>query len=220
MFVYEYLEQAAMSELSPLSIGDISLPKGLGPDDEQYGSQLKLINYVNRANLEVHKIFQLIQKRIQICNDPPECLYRLSPDFIYAIYASFLNGEEVPLNNDRNVIVNGVERCVSLMFPAPFLMQVKGIDGLGRVSIGMVYVAAPDKVCKMDDWIDLGAQYNEAMVNYISYLAYCSQNGDIKATNNTFYMRFRESCNAVRLLGLQTEDNLNDNCKLIERGFV
>jgi len=220
MHVYEYLEQAAMSEVSPLNLGDISLPDGVGPDNDQYLNQQKLINFVNRANLEIHKIFQLIQKTAQICNSPPQCLFRLPKDFLHAIYASFLNGVEVPLNNDRAVIVNGVERCVSLMFPAPFLMEVKGIDGLGRVSIGMVYVAAPPKVCKISDWIDLGEQYNEAMINYITYLAYCSQNGDVKSTNNTFYMRFKSSCDMIRNIGLQTSDNLDNNCKLNERGFV
>jgi hypothetical protein len=220
MYVHEYLEMAASSELAPLNVGDISFPKGVGADNAQYRNQQRLINYLNAANLEVHKVFQLIQRRLSLCNKPPGCIYKLPLDFMHCIYASFVDGQEIPLNNDRVLVIDGIERCVSIMFPAPYIMEIKGLDIMERYEMGIVYVAAPPKVCEMDSFIDLNPQYTEPILNYMAYKGHASQNGSIDKTNNVYWKRFRDSCNNVKTIGLGNVDNLDDNCKLIRAGFV
>jgi hypothetical protein len=141
-------------------------------------------------------------------------------DFLYAVSASFADGEEIPLNNEKARIVDGVDHNVSVLFPAPFKALVKGTDSKGRTDISIVYVASPPKVTKRSDFIDISEIYTEALLNYAAYKAHVSVSGDMKAENNTYYLRFIESCKNISMLGLINSDNMDSNTKLTDRGFV
>ena len=119
-------------------------------------------------------------------------------------------GTEVSINNERANYVDKVDENVSILFPAPFKILVKGTDvSLKRDDISIVYVAVPATVSKTTDFIDLPQVYNEAIYNYMAYKAHVSVKGDMKEENNTYYLRYQESLRNIRLLGMVNSDNLD-----------
>ena len=73
---------------------------------------------------------------------------------------------------------------------------------------------------KTTDFLDLPEIYTEALLDYVAYKAHASIKGDMKAENNTYYLRFIESCKNIKIAGLSNSDNLDSNTKLTDRGFV
>jgi hypothetical protein len=81
------------------------------------------------------------------------------------------------------------------------------------------YKAAPKFLTFEKESIPLPPQYFEALFHYVGYRAHASVNGDIKAENNTHFMRFEQSCNLIKSQGLNNEDSM-EVFKLESRGFV
>ncbi len=228
MHVSEYISFAASSELRSLAIGEIGDVSGDSdapdPSKMQAANRILLTSYLNMALLELYKKFSLLQKEIVFdldCQDPAK-LYDLPIDFLFGIFAQFENGQEIPLNNDRRLIdpSTKIDYCVSMLFPVPFKALIKGVDPNDQTKVSLVYAAAPIVVSKLTDFIDIPSVYTEAIINYMAYKGFASVKGDMQATNNTFYMRFIESCNSIRINGLVNSDNLDSNIKLNQRGFI
>ena len=139
---------------------------------------------------------------------------------MYAISAEFNDGTEVAINNERTNFVDKVDYNVSLLFPAPFKILVKGTDNLKRDDISVVYVSTPPVLTLTTEFVDLPQVYNEALYNYVAYKAHASIKGDMKEENNTYYLRYQASLKNIRLLGMTNSDNLDSNVKLTDRGFV
>ncbi len=138
---------------------------------------------------------------------------------LFPINAAFPDGVEIPLNNDSKIIVDGVDTLVSVMFPWPFKAIVKGTDIEDRTTISLVYCAAPEKVEKLTDFIDLGINYNDAILNYMAYLAHGAVDGSMETTNNAYYMRFLASCKEITNKTMMI-DNIDSNMKLVQNGWV
>ena len=217
MLVSDYLNSLTTSEINQLHFSDIG---GLSPTDNQKKNRDLIINYINLANVKLHKKFALLQKELILSDVSANTMRDIPIDFLYAVSASFADGEEIPLNNEKANIVDGVDRNVSVLFPAPFKALVKGTDDKGRTDMSIVYVASPAKVTQPSDFIDISEIYTEALVNYVAYKAHASVSGDMKAENNTYYLRFIQSCKNISMLGLTNSDNMDSNDKLIDRGFV
>lgn len=258
MFVNDYLRLAVHGEIAPLSLSNIGSDGGT--DEEQKRNLDKLIDYLNQANLEIHKRFQLLQYEHLLCNVAPDCVFDLPVDFLYPLHAMLYNGLEVSFNNDRRMwhghapydpyrqdgtirtvpyerYNGGRDYWVSLLFFEPFKVIVKGnwpnrpmvdirapreikIEQIRQNAISMVYVAAPEKVCSPEQFIDLPEQYTEAIINYMTYKAYAAMASSANSSDNAYYGRFLASVQAIDREGLFPTDNLDTNIKLNCRGFV
>ena len=217
MYVSDYLSHITKGEVKQLYLSDI----GTGaPNLVQQANINTLITYINEANLELHKHFGLIQKELVLTNVTNNSLHNVPVDFLYAVSATFSDGTEIAINNERTNFIDKVDYNVSLLFPAPFKILVKGTDNLQRDDISLVYVSIPTTAVLTTDFLDLPQVYNEALYNYVAYKAHASVKGDMKAENNTYYLRYNESVKNIRLLGMKNSDNLDSNVKLTDRGFV
>ncbi len=226
MLVSEYIDYAVKGELKPLAVSDIG---GSSPNATQSNNRETIISYLNLANSEIHKKFALLQKEFLLEEVENGKYFDLPIDFVYAISASYPEGVEISVNNERVLVdpQTGINYCVSVMFPAPFTAVVKGewpskLTGrsLDTGTISLVYVAKPPLVDSEDAFLDVSDAFTEAILYYVAYKAYASVQGDIQATNNTYYLRFIESCKNIKIEGLVNSDNLNSNMKLIQNGFV
>ena len=217
MYVSEYLSHITKGEVKQLYVSDIG---GTTPNTLQLANIAILISYLNEANLEVHKHFGLIQKELVLSNVTNNSIHSVPVDFLYAVSAEFNDGTEVAINNERTNFTDKVDYNVSLLFPSPFKILVKGTDVLKRDDISVVYVSIPPAITLTTQFIDLPQVYNEALYNYVAYKAHASLKGDMKEENNTYYLRYRESIKNIRLLGMTNSDNLDSNVKLTDRGFV
>ena len=217
MYVSEYLSHITKGEVKQLYVSDIG---GTTPNTLQLANIAILISYLNEANLEVHKHFGLIQKELVLSDVTNNSIHSVPVDFLYAISAEFNDGTEVAINNERTNFTDKVDYNVSLLFPSPFKILVKGTDILKRDDISVVYVSIPPAITLTTQFIDLPQVYNEALYNYVAYKAHASLKGDMKEENNTYYLRYRESLKNIRLLGMTNSDNLDSNVKLTDRGFV
>ena len=217
MYVSEYLSHITKGEVKQLYVSDIG---GTTPNTIQLANIAILISYLNEANLEVHKHFGLIQKELVLSDVTNNSIHSVPVDFLYAISAEFNDGTEVAINNERTNFTDKVDYNVSLLFPSPFKILVKGTDVLKRDDISVVYVSIPPAITLTSQFIDLPQVYNEALYNYVAYKAHASLKGDMKEENNTYYLRYRESLKNIRLLGMTNSDNLDSNVKLTDRGFV
>ena len=217
MYVSEYLSHITKGEVKQLYVSDIG---GTTPNTLQLSNIAILISYLNEANLEVHKHFGLIQKELVLSDVTNNSIHSVPVDFLYAISAEFNDGTEVSINNERTNFTDKVDYNVSLLFPSPFKILVKGTDVLKRDDISVVYVSIPPAITLTTQFIDLPQVYNEALYNYVAYKAHASIKGDMKEENNTYFLRYRESLKNIRLLGMTNSDNLDSNVKLTDRGFV
>jgi|TARA_R110001606_G_scaffold220657_1_gene368495 hypothetical protein len=217
MYVSDYLSHITKGEVKQLYVSDIGTTS---PNTLQKANIAILISYLNEANLELHKHFGLIQKELVLTDVTNNSLHSVPVDFLYAISAEFNDGTEVAINNERTNFVDKVDYNVSLLFPAPFKILVKGTDNLKRDDISVVYVSTPPVLTLTTQFVDLPQVYNEALYNYVAYKAHASIKGDMKEENNTYYLRYQASLKNIRLLGMTNSDNLDSNVKLTDRGFV
>ena len=217
MYVSDYLSHITKGEVKQLYVSDIGTTS---PNTLQKANIAILISYLNEANLELHKHFGLIQKELVLTDVTNNSLHSVPVDFLYAISAEFNDGTEVAINNERTNFVDKVDYNVSLLFPAPFKILVKGTDNLKRDDISVVYVSTPPVLTLTTEFVDLPQVYNEALYNYVAYKAHASIKGDMKEENNTYYLRYQASIKNIRLLGMTNSDNLDSNVKLTDRGFV
>jgi len=217
MYVSDYLAYLTSGEIKQLALSDLG---DATPTDKQKANKAALINFINLANVELHKRFTLIAKEMVFTDVKPNSLHSIPTDFLFAVSASYSDGTEIPINNEKTNIVDNVDYNVSILFPAPFKMLVKGTDSEKRDDISLIYIAAPKKVTKTTDFIDLPEVYTEALLTYTAYKAHASVSGDMKAENNTYYLRFLESVKNIKLNGMTNLDNLDSNTKLTDRGFV
>jgi len=217
MYVSDYLSHITKGEVKQLYVSDIGTTS---PSTLQKANIAILISYLNEANLELHKHFGLIQKELVLTDVTNNSLHSIPLDFLYAVSAEFNDGTEVAINNERTKFIDKVDYNVSLLFPAPFKILVKGTDILKRDDISVVYVSTPPVLTLTTEFVDLPQVYNEALYNYVAYKAHASIKGDMKEENNTYYLRYQASLKNIRLLGMTNSDNLDSNVKLTDRGFV
>ena len=125
MYVSDYLSHITKGEVKQLYVSDIGTTS---PNTLQKANIAILISYLNEANLELHKHFGLIQKELVLTDVTNNSLHSVPVDFLYAISAEFNDGTEVAINNERTNFVDKVDYNVSLLFPAPFKILVKGLQ--------------------------------------------------------------------------------------------
>ena len=159
-----------------------------------------ITSYINLALIALYGRFKLkkSEQLISMVNNIVE--YTLNPDLmtIDAIYDE--NGDEFALDDETSLFsINQVD-FNTIQVPNP-------ITG---TTISVVYLTAPQTLIYVDatslnDIVPIPQQLLEPLLHYIGYRAHGAMNGDIKAENNTHYMRYEASVKRIKDLGLIRE---------------
>ena len=217
-----YLVNGETYKLAIQDVGDLSVNPSQSPTALQETNRKKFINYLNLANLAIHKRFHLLQKQYEIDNPANDEEYALPSDFLAPIYAYYndTEAEEIPIKDTYRKIVDNVDTAVSLLIPEPFKITVKGTDTSKRPQIILIYAASPTVITQVNHSLNINNVYTEAMLNYAAYKAYSAISGDIKAENNSYYLRYESNCRQIIASGLGGDNETETNTKLEDNGFV
>ena len=217
-----YLVNGEAYKLAVQDVGDLSVNPSSTPTATQETNRKKFINYLNLANLAIHKRFHLIQKQFEIDNPANDEEYALPSNFLAPIYAYYndTEAEEIPIKDTYRKIVDNVDTAVSLLIPEPFKITVKGTDTSKRPQIILIYAASPTVITQVNHSLNINNVYTEAMLNYAAYKAYSAISGDIKAENNSYYLRYESKCRQISASGLGGDNETETNTKLEDNGFV
>ena len=216
-----YLVNGETYKLAIQDVGDLAV-NGATPSALQETNRKKFINYLNLANLAIHKRFHLLQKQFEIDNPTNDEEYALPSDFLAPIYAYYndTEAEEIPIKDTYRKIVDNVDTAVSLLIPEPFKITVKGTDTSKRPQIILIYAASPPVISQVNHSLNVNNVYTEAMLNYAAYKAYSAISGDIKAENNSYYLGYESNCRQIVASGLGGDNETETNTKLEDNGFV
>ena len=226
MKVSEYIDYLATGECSKLaiaSVGDMSSNPDPSPSAVQVVNQNKFINYVNLANLALHKRFHLMIKTYEMDNPLDGEEFTLPSDFLSPIYAYYASDfEQVAIKDDSVKLVQKVDQHVSILIPEPFKAVIKGTDAETpqRTQILLKYAAAPKKATTATLDLKINEVYTEALLNYSAYKAHGAISGDMKDENNTYYLRYEASCKQLINSGMWGNNDIEINTKLEDNGFV
>jgi hypothetical protein len=225
MYIKDYIEFLINGEIQSLAVkdvGDLDPNAAVAPTTDQKTNQDKIRTYLNLANIELHKKFNILQKTmlLEYAVDGEE--FAIPDDFLHAISCTFEDGDEIPINNTRITLdpITQKDANYSVLFTDPKYARIKGTDKDGRQTVILTYAAAPTLATSTTSKLLIPQVYTEALLNYAAYKAHAAITGDIKAENNTYYMRFRESCAQIEMSGLYNPDNLDTNTKLTDNGFI
>jgi hypothetical protein len=162
-----------------------------------------IVSYLNLALIALYGRFK-ISRAEQIINLQDNLsMYGLNPDVIAveAIYDEL--GAEYPFNDDENLL--------SIFQPSYDTIQVPNAATGSQISV--LYVQSPASLLVNSDSavtnaqvVRIPSQLLEPLLHYIGYRAHASMNGDIKAENNTHYMRYEASVRRVKDEGLFRND--------------
>ena len=221
---YEYINYLVKGEISKLAIsnvGDLSVNPVVPPNDTQKANQKKIISYLNLANIAIYKKFHLLKKEFELWNPADGEEFSLPKDFMipisayYAVDKVHLSFKDTSLN-----LIDNVDTNVSLLFSDPYTIQIKGIDPLGRKLIIVKYAASPTPITSLLTEIKIPVAYTEAFLNYAAYKAHAAISANMSDENNTYYLRFNNSCKEIIESGLHGNNEMDSNTKLEDRGFV
>ena len=217
-----YLVNGETYKLAIQDVGDLAVNPSSSPTALQETNRKKFINYLNLANLAIHKRFHLLQKQYEIDNPANNEEYALPSDFLAPVYAYYndTEGEEIPIKDTYRKIVDNVDTAVSLLIPEPFKITVKGTDTSKRPQIILIYAASPTVITQVNHSLNINNVYTEAMLNYAAYKAYSAISGDIKAENNSYYLRYESNCRQIIASGLGGDNETETNTKLEDNGFI
>ena len=219
----DYLTTGECSKLAIASVGDMSSNPSPSPSAVQVVNQNKFINYVNLANLALHKRFHLVTKTYEMDNPLDGEEYTLPSNFLVPIYAYYASDYvQVPIKDDSVKLVSDVDHHVSILIPEPFKAVIKGTDAETpqRTQILLKYAAAPKKAKNTYTDLKINEVYTEALLNYSAYKAHVTTSGDMKDENNTYYLRYEASCKQLINSGMWGNNDIEINTKLEDNGFV
>ena len=219
----DYLSTGECSKLAIASVGDMSANPSPAPSAVQIVNQNKFINYVNLANLALHKRFHLVIKTLEMDNPLDGEEFTLPSDFLASIYAYYASDfTEIPIKDNSVKLVQKIDQHVSILIPEPFKAIIKGTDAETpkRTQILLKYAAAPKKAKTTTTDLKINEVYTEALLNYSAYKAHGAISGDMKDENNTYYLRYEASCKQLINSGMRGNNEIEVNTKLEDNGFV
>ena len=216
----DYLATGDCSKLAIADVGDMDLNPDPTPSALQLTNQAKFVNYVNLANLAVHKRFNLLKKNFELDNPTDGEEYTLPSTFLAPIHAYYtVDSDPVTIRDSYVNLVSSVDTAVSILIPEPFKAVIKGTDSESRSQIILQYAAAPTKVTLAGHNLEISEVYTEPLLNYAAYRAHGAISGDMKDENNTYYLRYEASCKQIVTSGLSNNE-IEYNSKLEDSGFV
>ncbi len=216
-----YLITGDCSKLTIANVGDMAINAKVPPTSVQLINQNKMINYINLANLALHKRYHLLKKLLELDNPTDTEEFTLPSDFLVPIHAYYAaDFDPVTIKDDSINLVGAVDTAVSILMPEPFKAVIKGTDSEARTQIILKYAAAPKKAVTVNADLKISEVYTEALLNYAAYKAYSTLSGDIKDENNTYYLRYEASCKQIVNSGMWSNNEIDTNTKLTDNGFV
>ena len=156
-----------------------------------------IVSYINLALVALYSRFNLKISEVIIPLSHNIVEYKLPSDCMTVQSIFDENGDEFSLDDDANRF--GI-------FQVDFETLQVANPGTGA-SIGVIYITSPislvfttnDDLTKI---VPIPPQLLEPLLHYIGYRAHGSMDGDIKAENNTHFMRYEASCRRIEALGL------------------
>ena len=206
MNVSEAIEILSKSELKQLSLSE---------DKEA------IIGYLNMGITEIHKRFDLWEETATVTMVAGVNKYTISQEdtnvALDSVDHEFIMITSIFDKEDEKIEINLQKSDYKIKIPRYNVIKI-GVPVAGD-TLKVNYKAAPKFLTFEKQPIPLPPQYFEALFHYVGYRAHASVDGDIKAENNTHFMRFDQSCKRIAIQGLQNEDSMQI-FKLEERGFV
>jgi len=205
MLVSQVISLAKSSELRQLAVKD---------DNEA------IIGFINLGMLELHKRFSLKAEEAIVTMQAGRHTYRLDggdssvnitepENLLLVTYCSDEEGKTVSINKDDDAL--GIR--------TPTYNTIDVVTPVAGKRISVVYRASTQFVTSITDNINIPPQLLESLLHYIGYRGNTTVSADIKAENNTHYIRFDQSCTRVVNQGLVFSDSI-ESSKFAQRGFV
>jgi len=205
MLVSQVISLAKSSELRQLSVKD---------------NEEAVIGFINLGMLELHKRFTLKAEEAIITLQTGKTTYTLDgtdTDVSINNPANFLVVIECYDEQGELVSVNDEKDPLGIMTPTYNTVEVPNVAQDEKLSI--IYRGSIPFVNYTTDSLALPPQLLEALLHYIGYRGNSTISSDIKAENNTHYIRFDQSCKRVVDQGLLLPDDM-ESYKFDQRGFV
>jgi len=191
----EFLVSGEVQQLAVSDVGDLDPASVVTPTDIHEKNRKKLTTYLNLANIELYKKFNISVKTLELDFALAGEEFSIPDDYLHAINGEFKDdGEDIPLNNNTKDVVDEVDSLVSIILVDPTKVLIKGTDAKGRKDMLLKYASAPKLAKNIRSKLELPHTYTEALLNYAAYKAHVSVSGDMKAENNTYYLRFKNRC--------------------------
>lgn len=181
-----------------------------------------LIGFINQGVTEIYKRFDLWKETATVTMADGVKTYTINEDdanvsldgdddheFLTILTIFDQEEEEIHINIDDSDYKISVPRFNVLRIKNP----------VAGDTLEITYRAAPKYMLEEEETIPLPIQFMEPLFHYVGYRAHSSVNGDIKAENNTHFMRFDQSCKRIEMDGLRNSDSM-EIFKLEQRGFV
>lgn len=204
MLVNEAIELLQKAELHQLSI----------KDDEK-----AIIGFINLGIVELHKRFNLWEETAVITTAEGKSSYSLDGTDTDVVFEE-QDAHEILFvidaeDEDGVSLIDNIEPKVKV--PRHSKIRVSDMDTGSTITVS--YRACPPYLKNQRSTIPLPFQFTEALFHYVGYRAHGSLRGDIKAENNTHYMRFEQSCAQIEAEGLYNQKSL-ESSKLYKNGFA
>jgi len=156
-----------------------------------------ILTYINLALIALYSRFSLkvSEQLIPMQDNITEYLLNEDAMTIHAIYNE--NGDEFALDDETSLFSIMQVDFETIQVPNP----------LTGATLSVIYLPAPTTLTYIDETsltsrVPLPSQLLEPLLHYVGYRAHGSMNGDIKAENNTHYMRYEASCKRIEDLGV------------------
>jgi len=155
-----------------------------------------IVSYINLALIALYGRFSLKSSEQIIPLYSHIVEYTLNPDLMTITGVYDEDGDEFTLDDEDSLF-----SVLQIDFET---IQVPNPETGATLSV--VYLPAPKWIVYTDEMsldtrIPLPPQLLEPLLHYIGYRAHGSMDGDIKAENNTHYMRYEASCKRIKDLG-------------------
>ena len=156
-----------------------------------------IVSYVNLALIALYSRFSLkvSEQLIPMQDNITEYLLNEDAMTIRAIYDE--NGDEFTLDDETSLFSIMQVDFETIQVPNPST----------GATLSVIYLPAPTTLTYIDETsltsrVPIPPQLLEPLLHYVGYRAHGSMNGDIKAENNTHYMRYEASCKRIEDLGV------------------
>ena len=166
-----------------------------------------IVSYINLSLTVLYGRFNLLTSEYIIDLQDNITEYVMPADYVNIEVATLEDGTNLPINDE--VTFNGVNQVSynTIQYPNP-------VTG---TTLSVIYSASPASItydstdastiaASLAQVVPLPSSLVEPLLHYVGYRAHGSMDGNIKAENNTHYMRYEASCKRIDNLGLVRRD--------------
>jgi hypothetical protein len=166
-----------------------------------------IVSYINLSLIVLYGRFNLLTSEYIIALENNITEYTMPDDFVGLEVVILEDGTELPINDE--VTFNGVNQVSynTIQYPNPVTgTMLSVIYSASPASITYDSTDASTIAASLAQVVPLPSSLVEPLLHYVGYRAHGSMDGNIKAENNTHYMRYEASCKRIDNLGLVRRD--------------